>query len=220
MLTAAIIYVQGSGGNLLSRSLTLCESTIPYTPEEYALVQHEMQATPEQRYNWYNNWNSSNWVTTEKELALWYHRGINEFVKYESSTLKLIDQFHPEQFAHADDTQNLWLEGNAWKNHVFIEWKNPESLKQITELARIKRPDLDHQSQIAKEVVTFTRLLHSKKQNSYSIFWEDMLELESYIHAFVELSEKLDINPHIDLVTQLYNQWKISTEQILYAKTN
>ena len=95
MLKATVVYVQGSGGNLLSRSLSLSEQTIAYLPKSFAHAQPITHISALDRFKLYNNWSSKNWTLSETEIGLWYHAGLQDFYNYEDSDLWLIDQFHP-----------------------------------------------------------------------------------------------------------------------------
>jgi hypothetical protein len=147
MLKAAIIYLQGSGGNLLSRVLTLSPQTIAYLPRELSQQQHCFKIEELDRYLLYNNWDSNDWIQTENNIRLWYHCGINDFANYESSDMFLIDQFHPCMFDYENKRSMLWTKESQWQNLIFIRYC-PESLDKIASLASKKRPDLNHLEQI------------------------------------------------------------------------
>lgn len=211
------MYVQGSGGNLLSRTLSMSENTIPCCPVELASSQHELTATAEQRLTWYNNWNSHNWTESEQAVGIWYHSGLNSFVNYERSSLKLIDQFHPADFAHANNANTLWTKTSPWSNIIFIKWREESSLAQLKLLADKKRPDLSHVAQMERiELSTYAELLKEFSQHS-SIYWEDMLQLDSYLSEVTVLAERLGLTLNYKLVELLYNNWQQQTMEILNA---
>ena len=105
MLKAAIVYLQGSGGNLLSRSLSLSEKTVAYLPVEYSQQQPYLELSATDRFAFYNNWDYTNWIRSES-LSIWYKHGKQDFVNYENSDLWLIDQFHPAMF-DAETTKKI-----------------------------------------------------------------------------------------------------------------
>jgi hypothetical protein len=214
MLTAAIVYVPGSGGNLLARTLSLAAGTVAYLPDTLAAEQTLLDPVPDQRFALYNNWNHSNWTNTETSIGMWYHHGLNDFVDYELSSLKLIDQFHPAMFAYETQRQILWNSVAAWENLVFIKYR-PESLVQIINLAQVKRKDLSHAHQIKTTEASCFAQLQEQYPNHLAIWWEDMLQLDSYIKSIKQLAEQLSITVDLELATQLWQCWNYNTNLII-----
>ena len=214
MLKAAIVYVQGSGGNLLSRTLSLSEQTVAYLPVELSDKQPTLQMSAQERIKLYNNWNSADWISTEKNLTVWYHYGLQDFYHYENTDLWLIDQFHPTMFKSELDKQVLFKDATSWTHLIFIKYKQ-SSLNTIIKLSKLKRSDLTHEAQIKKnELVTFNKLINTYPM-AYSVFWEDFLEEDSFIRSITELSDKINLVLNYSLVLELWKSWKIETEKIL-----
>ena len=214
MLTAAIIYVQGSGGNLLARTLSLAPGTVAYLPNTLADQQPTLNMTPDQRLALYNNWDYNNWIRTETNIQIWYHHGLNNFIDYELSSLKLIDQFHPDMFAYETQRKLLWTSAANWENLVFIKYK-PESILQIINLAQAKRKDLTHTYQIETTELTCFEQLLEQYPNHLAIWWEDMLQLDSYIKNIKQLATRLSITVDLELATQLWQCWNYNTNLII-----
>jgi len=212
MLAAAIIYLQGSGGNLLARSLSLDPATVAYLPPELASVQHDYSLDVDQRLALYNNWNYQNWIQSEKELKIWYHAGQNDFVNYENTPLKLIDQFHPVMFETECQRGLLWTSPGVWANTIFITYTD-SSLDKITYLAKVKRRDLAHEHQIPAELAAMTRLRHMLP-NGVGIAWEEMLELDSYIAAIQRIGKQISVAVHPDSVSKLWHSWNYNTQKV------
>lgn len=213
-LKAAIIYIQGSGGNLLARTLTLGEDTIPYVPQEVCIEQPRLKMSYSQRLMMYNNWNPQNWIESEK-LALWYRGGKNDFWRYEDSPLHMIAQFHPHEFEIENQKKVLWHSLEQWQNIIFIDF-DKESLYTIAELAKQKRPDLAHYQQIwSNELAAFERL-RDAVPISIKVQWRDMLRLDRYIDIICHLVELLKIEP-IDVrsICNLHQSWLAATKKIL-----
>ena len=214
MLKVAIVYLHGSGGNLLSRTLALSEKTVAYLPVEYSQQQPYLKLSAQQRFLLYNNWNSADWPSTENALKIWYHAGLQDFVNYENSNLWLIDHFHPAMFKFESDRKLLWNNINSWEQLIFIKYQ-PSSIALIKHLAKIKRPDLDSVYQLEQtELETFNKLQASYYQAD-TINWEHMLEKDSYIDAIEHLSQKLDLNLNLTLVVKLWQSWKTATDKLL-----
>jgi hypothetical protein len=216
MLKAAIIYLQGTGGNLVARSLSLTSGTVAYLPQSLALQQSNLDLPLDQRFKIYNNWDSTNWIKSELDIGMWYHHGYGDFVELENTNLQLIDQFHPCMFENENNKKILWSNIEAWKHIIFIKYRI-ESLNQITRLAKIKRTDLNHIDQISKEIVVMKRLLLTIP-NHLEIWWEDMLQLESYITAIKRITDTLNLSPNVELISALWKNWNLNT-QLIYERS-
>ena len=209
MLTAAIVYVQGSGGNLLARALSLDPKTVAYLPENLAIQQSTYSLDSAERLAWYNNWNAQNWTHTEKEIDIWYHTGLTDFVNYETSELKLIDRFHPLMFENETKQATLWDSVNRWQHVIFIKYQDA-SLDKIIQLAKLKRTDLTHRYQIPKEIESFQRLTASIPKH-LDIWWEDLLHLDSFISSVKNIAFQINIEFNVDLATTLWQDWHKNT---------
>lgn len=218
MLKAAIVYVQGSGGNLLTRTMTLCKKTVPLVPQHLAKQQATLDLAIHDRFHYNNNWNNNNWTYTEKSLSIWYKQGFTNFVQYESSDLWLIDSFHPHAFEWETNRKLLWEDITAWPYVIFIKFQN-DSLPSIIKNATIKRPDLMHSTQIKNnELAAYNRLLVSMP-SALAIWWEDMLHLDSYVSAVQQLCVVIDLKIDIDLVQKLWVCWNAETNLLLNKTT-
>jgi len=99
----------------------------------------------------------------------------------------------------------------------FIKWREESSLAQLKLLADKKRPDLSHVAQMERiELSTYAELLKEFSQHS-SIYWEDMLQLDSYLSEVTVLAERLGLTLNYKLVELLYNNWQQQTMEILNA---
>jgi hypothetical protein len=213
MLKAAIVYVQGSAGNLLSRTLSLSEQTVAIVPKSLAVEQPTLALTAAERFALYNNWNSDNWTKTEKDIGIWYRTGDQDFVNYELSPLGLIDQFHPEQFETENRQQVLWNNINSWQHLIFIKYQ-ANSLDTIIKLAELKRKDLSHCKQIVNsELDAFDRL--TSAYTGITVNWEDMQQLGSYLECIANVSQQLNIAVDPCWATTLWTSWRQATDTLL-----
>jgi len=212
MLKVVIVYLQGSGGNLLARTLALDENTVPFVPQHLADTQPNLKWSKQQRLATYNNWNNNNWVQTEKKLGIWYHHDMVDFVDYENSDLMLIDTFHPAAFIDENCRKILWNNLDQWQHRVLINWDD-DDLEEILLLARLKRKDLQHVFQIRQtELSSFAQV--KQLPNFHYVQWKDMLQLDSYILTITQLADKLNLELDKDLVSQLWISWKQQTDKI------
>ena len=213
MLKAAVVYLQGSGGNLLARTLALSEQTVAYLPYKQHSEQPTATINALDRLKLYNNWNSKTWCNSEKEIRIWYHYGVSDFYKYEETNLWLIDQFHPAMFESELSKQILFDSVQSWENLIFIHWKK-SSLDLIIKLSSLKRKDLNHRAQIeSTELDIFEKLI--KTHPAHIVNWEDMLEEITYIQVITDLAQKLNLVLNFSLVRQLWRSWKTETDKIL-----
>ena len=88
MLSACIVYIPGSAGNLLTRCLSLDETVVPFG----------VAISAKDKFEEYNNWNSNDWIGSETTLKIGYMQGKGDFFEHETNPLKLIQQLHPDQF--------------------------------------------------------------------------------------------------------------------------
>lgn len=217
MLKLVLVYLQGSGGNLIARTLSLSEKTIPYVPATLAKNQATLKLTPKERLTLYNNWSSNDWENSEKNCSIWYHHGLTNFLEYEKSNLWLIDTFHPTDFIKENRQCNLWENINQWDHRLLIDW-SPQSLKDITFLAKHKRKDLKHEHQINHhELTNFNVVKHML--NFDKILWEDMVTLDSYVSVIKLLDQQYNLNLDYSLVKQLWSQWDLQTKKLIYERS-
>ena len=214
MLKAVIIYVQGSSGNLLNRSLALATNTIPMLPIELATTQPTYDINSNERLELYNNWNCQEWSKTESEIKYWYKEGLTDFVDFELSNKQFIDTMHPLQFFN-NHNAGVW-EDDSWENIIFIEW-DAESLTEITHNAIVKRPDLMHSHQIPAEIKMFNKLKDKYNTSCISVNWKITQELETYLTEVNNLCVRLNLTIDEELIVKLWKSWKSNTDKIFSA---
>jgi hypothetical protein len=212
MLKAVIVYMQGTGGNLLTRSLCLADNTISPVAVESKEQQPNLHLSAKQKFALYNNWNSRDWTQTETMINIWYHQGLQDFINYELSDLYLVDSFHPMNFENENNKKILWNDLSVWEHIIMITWQ-PESFDLIHRLARLKRKDLNHSVQLPTEIAAYNRILAT--HSGLTIAWESMLNIHTYLVEIKRLAQILNLNLDLDLVAQLWHSWKHTTDQVL-----
>ena len=95
---------------------------------------------------------------------------------------------------------------------ILITWEQ-QHLNHITELARRKRKDLNHVTQLPTEIQSYHRLL--AQHTGLTIAWNDMLEKKSYLNEVERLNQELKLDLNFSLVGDLWNEWKSATDLIL-----
>jgi hypothetical protein len=196
LLTACIVYVQGSAGNLLARCLSLDAGTVPYGKKIHA----------ENRVVEYNNWDSRNWINSE-DLQIDYMIGTVPYHRHETSALKLVHRLHPGQFLDGETT--LWTADYKWKNLIFIE---PNDVDTITKLATLKRTDMDHMSQIKKELEIYNNLL---PQATYILPFTDMFDESKFYKHIQTLCNTIDVIYYEEYVKQIWTKWYDETCKLI-----
>jgi hypothetical protein len=214
MLKAVVIYVQGSSGNLIHRTLALDANTIPLLPVNLATTQYNYNINSNDRLELYNNWDYQNWNKTETEIGYWYKSGLSDFVELEQSNNQFINWAHPLEFFN-DSKAGVW-EDNSWENIIFIEW-DAESLTEITHNATVKRPDLMHSHQIPAEIKMFNKLKDKYNTSCISVNWKITQELETYLTEVNNLCVRLNLTIEEELIVKLWKSWKSNTDKIFSA---
>jgi len=197
MLTACIVYVQGSAGNLLARCLTLDTNTVGYVNAD----------TTQKRFALYNNWDSTNWTKSEVDIEIDFVTGAGEFYHHEDSQQKLIYRCHPLQYFLGCDT--LWNGDVKWKDIVKINLET-DDIETITKLASKKRTDLNHNSQIAKELEAFNTI-----RSTQSIDFKTILNQNQFLEQIEKLASILDVEYYPKYVKQIYDLWHKETMLLL-----
>ena len=197
MLTACIIYIPGSAGNLITRCLSLDESTVPFG--KATTVKGKLQE--------YNNWNSKNWIKTETELEVGYQKGEGDFFVHETNPLKLIHRLHPDQFIDGKD--NLWTGDYQWQNLIFIA---PDDMETIKKLAETKRTDLHHNNFLDSQI----KMYHSLVQEStYTINFTALLAYDTFRKEVEKICNIIDVVYYKEYVKQIWYKWHKETTRLV-----
>ena len=191
MLTACIVFIPGSAGNLLQRSLSLDPATVPYGKA----------ITAKDRFIEYNNWDSNNWTESEIHLDVDFKTIPDTYVNHEISEEKLIHRLHPEQYEDGELT--LWNASYKWKNKIFIEVDN-EDIEFVTHLAQLKRRDLQHIVQIPNEIKAYNRLID---QATYIINFKTFFDNEKFYKETEKICSTIDVNYYDEYVKEIHKKW-------------
>ena len=198
MLTACIIYIPGSAGNLLTRCLSLDDSAVPFG----------QATTAKDKLQEYNNWNSSNWIESETELEVGYQKGEGDFFVHETNPLKLIHRLHPDQFI--DGKNNLWTGDFKWQNLIFIA---PDDIETIKNLAGAKRTDMDHNQMFKRQMEMYNSLL---PEASYIIKFTNILTYDNFSAEVEKLCDLIGVTYYQIYVKQLWDKWYEETTALVW----
>ena len=214
MLTAPIIYLQGSGGNLVARSLTLDPNTVPYLPSDLLHTALDRLYTTEQRFDMYNNWDHDNWARSE-QLFIQYHCPPGNTAEYQATPLKLISTFHPKQFEDGE-LYGTWGEYPYWEHIIFIDY-NDSDIPLITKLARLKRKDMPgHAAQVYNIELSCMRKLMSDKSKHLIIHWHKFKTAEDFCAGIKNIAKKLNVNFYPDHVESLWKCWDKQNKLLIH----
>ena len=197
MLTACIVYVQGSAGNLLARCLTLDTSTVGYVNAD----------TTQKRFELYNNWDSANWTKSEVGLEIDFATGDGDFYPHEDSQQKLIYRCHPLQYIAG--CENCWNGDVQWKDIIKVNLQS-DDIETITNLASKKRTDLKHNKQISKELEAYDKI-----RSTQSIDFKTILNQRQFLGQIEKIASVLDVEYYPIYVKQMYELWHKETMVLL-----
>ena len=197
MLTACIVYIPGSAGNLLARCLSLDTNTVPYGKA----------LSVEERYVEYNNWNNKDWVASEVDLVVPYMKGIGDFFIHETNSHKLVHKLHPDQFIDGKD--NLWTGDYQWQNLIFIA---PDDIDTIKKLAETKRTNMDHNSLVNSQIKMYESLV---QESTYTINFTDLLAYATFSAEVEKICSIIDVVYYKDYVKQIWHKWHKETTHLV-----
>lgn len=199
MLKAAIVYLPGTGGAFLYRTLNLSERTVPGdSPTE---LHYTRSINSETRLTNYSHWTGDNWKQGEIHWATGYKSGQANFVDYELCTTWVIDHWHPGEFLPHDDNSTAW-ESGAWPNLIFIQ-PEIEHKEFLLKNQSAKQYHLDWDKEIAALMTLKTRYADCALEIAFADFFNE----HAYVQAIKLIDQKLDLNLNLDYVAQLWRVW-------------
>ena len=198
MLSACIVYIPGSAGNLLTRCLSLDETVVPFG----------VAISAKDKFEEYNNWNSNDWIGSETTLKIGYMQGKGDFFEHETNPLKLIQQLHPDQFIDGKD--NLWTGDYQWHNLIFIA---PDDIDIIKKLASAKRTDLEHNTMFDQQIEKYNNLL---PEATHIINFTDLLLYDTFSLHVEELCSNINVTYYKDYVKQIWDKWYKETTDLVW----
>jgi len=200
MLKATIIYLPGSAGNMLYKTLTLSEKTITGTAGT-DLNEYEKELTAEEKFNRYSIWDSQNWKKEEIKNFLSFKRGLVNFYHYEQSKLWLIDNWHPVEFYNHYTKKILWGD-NFYEKVISVQVTlshkdfliNNQKAKQY-----YLNFDDEYQCQLRLQDMFQDRLLE--------IPFDSFFNEHTYLDQIGLLDTKLNLELDVGLVAKLWKNW-------------
>lgn len=200
MLKATIIYLPGSAGSMLYKTLTLSKKTITGTVGR-DLTEYEKELTAEEKFNQYSTWDSQNWKKEEGKNTLSFKLGLIDFYHYERCKLWLIDSWHPVEF-YDQYTKNILWSDNFYEKVILIQTTTDHKdflLKNQNAKQYHLEFDNEYQHQIKLQNMFQDRLL--------MIPFDSFFNKNTYLDQIVLLDTKLNLELDMELVAKLWQNW-------------
>lgn len=193
MLKCCILYLPGSGGSFLHRTLTLSTKTI--------IGNHlDIDLSAQQRFDLTNHWNSSDWKKAERRERLGYKSGDRDYADFVNTPKWLIDVWHPEEFH--DHVGILWQPDlSFFELLVAIDPTGHRAFLERNSATKKYRLDWDRE---------WERYVWCK--NQFKNIWEEypfdhLLELDKFLSMISQINDKLLLDLDFDLVETLWQHW-------------
>lgn len=201
MLTAAIVYLCGSGGQFLNRVLALSEKTIPMVKNnDNNINQPTLQIDAQSRFELYNCFDPSDWRTSEFSLVYQYRWGRNDFFNYENSRMSFIDSWHPHVFVSEEDN-GLWPY-DKWPMVILIECDH-DDIKFLNAQSKNKLYFPNTKAHCHAMETVKQRYQHK----IFKIPFKSFLNQDTFIPYVQQINKLLDLDLDFVLVEKLYDNW-------------
>lgn len=205
MLKASVVYLPGSGGTFLYRTLNLSERTAP--GDSLTALHYTSTIDSKTRLNNYFNWTGHNWKQGEMQWTNGYKSGRANFVDYELCKSWVIDHWHPSEFLLHDDNSVAW-ESGAWPNLIFIQ-PDAEHKEFLLKNQTAKQYLLDWD----QEILALRTLKTRYANRAIDISFADFFNERAYVQAIEKINQKLDLNLNLDYVAQLWRVWYAESQR-------
>lgn len=200
MLKATIIYLPGSAGNMLYKTLTLSEKTITGTSGR-DLGEYEKTLTAEEKFNRYSIWDSQNWKKEETKDCLNFKLGLVDFYHYEQCRLWLIDHWHPVEFYNQYTTNILW--GEKFYEKVISIQVAPAHKDFLINNQNTKKYYLDFDNEYQHQL----ELQNMFQDRLLTIPFDSFFNQDTYLDQIILLDTNLNLKLDMSLVAKLWQNW-------------
>ena len=200
MLKATIIYLPGSAGNMLYKTLTLSEKTITGTSGR-DLNEHEKQLTAEEKFNRYSIWDSKNWKKEETKDCLNFKLGLVDYYHYEECRLWLIDNWHPVEFYNHYTTNILW--GDNFYEKVISIQVTPDHKEFLINNQGTKIYSIDFDDEYHHQL----KLQNMFQDRLLLIPFDSFFDEHTYLDQIILLDTQLNLKLDMSLVAKLWQNW-------------
>ena len=200
MLKTAVVYLPGSGGNFLYRTINLGPHTMD--PNELDPAANVIRTTPEQRLKMFNNWGSLNredWKDRECEF-LPGHKLDKDFYLYEQSDLWYVDCAHSNEFLNNIEVLNL--DGkHFFETLVLIDPRGRE--KFLLDNQRRKK----YSCKLELELLAHEELSRRYPDRIVSIPFDSFFAWETFEPYIVKIDQRLGLDLPMAAVKENWEGW-------------
>lgn len=206
MLKATIVYLPGSGGAFLYRTLTLSEHTA-FADSRTELNYNRLVASSERITN-YSVWTSDHWKQGETQWSPAYKTQPVEFIQFELTDNWIIDLWHPAEFLTHDERGLAWEPG-AWPNLIFIQ-VNDTHKDFLLNNQSTKQYQLDWTA----EMTAYNKLKDRYADRGLYIDFDAFFDPTAYVQAVQAIDQRLELNLNFDYVKQLWQSWYDQSKKV------
>lgn len=209
MLKAVNIYYPGTGGNMLSRVLSLAPNAILATNGENPL-EYETLVSAEEKMQRFLNWGGYNYKWKQREDAHKhsYRLGIVPFIKYEKSPLWLIEKLHPTEFYYKEQL-NLWEKNNTFEHFIFTTVTKQDikfvTTKQISKSYSVNY-DIEHPLMCQLE----TRFADRRIDIPFGCFFSQ----NEFMDHIKKVDSQIGLDLDLDLAAQIWQKWYTESTKV------
>lgn len=206
MLSAVIIFLPGTGGNFLYRTLTLSEKTA--FGDNISGLNYFRHVDSETRLLAYNTWSNKDWKKEESKFGLAYKSGLLDFYNYETAQHKIIDPWHPAEFYAHDQHSVCWNTG-AWPNYIFIQPDEKHKSFLLRNQAT-KRYRLDWDT----EINCMQQLRTKYESSSIDIAFDDFFNKQQFLNSIQRIDQILGLDLNFNFVEIMWQNWYDESQHI------
>lgn len=199
MLKAAVIYLPGSGGNFLYRTLNLGPHTMD--PNELDPLAGQIRTTPKQRLTMFNNWGSlgrEDWKDRECEFVPGYKLG-KDYYLYEQSSLWFIDCWHSNEFLN--NIEVLYDKNHFFETLVMIDPRGREQF--LLDNQQRKK----YSCKLELELLAHEELSCRYPDRIISIPFESFFTWETFEPHIAQIDRRLGLDLSMPAVKENWSGW-------------
>jgi len=206
MLKAVNIYYPGTGGNMLSRVLSLAPNAILATDGDN-LLEHETRVSAEEKMQRFLNWGgyNKNWKEKEDAHKYSYRLGVIPFVSYEKSPLWLIEKLHPTEFYYKEQ-QNLWDKNNTFE-HVIFTTVTEQDLRFVTRKEQSKSYSVHYNIEYPLMCELETRFADRRIDIPFGCFFSQ----HEFMEQIKKINDHIGLDLNLDYAAQIWQKWYVES---------
>ena len=202
VLKAVNIYYPGTGGNMLSRVLSLAPNAIMATNGDN-ILEYQTLVSAEEKMQRFLNWGGYNqkWKQKEDAHTYSYRLGVVPFVNYETSSLWLIEKLHPTEFYYKEK-QNLWDKNNTFEHFIFTTI-TAQDLQFITRKQASKSYSVHYDIEYPLMCELETRFADRRIDIPFGCFFSQ----NEFMDQIKKINDHIGLELNLDYALQIWQKW-------------